>query len=134
MSAVFDLSVYSIVRTIPRGRVMTYGAIGALLPAPAGLHPDAFRRIRARWVGYALARAPDDVPWQRVVNSAGRISPRIAGGVELQRALLRHEGVRTDAGGCLDLDRFRWSPPASWVARHVGSRISAPSRRRSGGG
>ena len=113
---------------------MTYGAIGALLPAPAGLHPDAFRRIRARWVGYALTRAPDDVPWQRVVNSAGRISPRIAGGVELQRALLRHEGVRTDAGGRLDLDRFRWSPSARWIARHTGSRISAPSRRRSGGG
>jgi alkylated DNA nucleotide flippase Atl1 len=113
---------------------MTYGAIGALLPAPAGLRPDAFRRIRARWVGYALARAPDDVPWQRVVNSAGRISPRISGGLEFQRALLRHEGVRTNAEGGLDLDRFRWSPSATWIARHTGSRISAPSQRRQGGG
>ena len=134
MPATFDRGVYTIVRAIPRGRVMTYGAIGALLPAPAGLRPDAFRRIRARWVGYALARAPDDVPWQRVVNSVGRISPRITGGLELQRALLRHEGVRTDAVGHLDLDRFRWSPSARWIAKHTGSRISAPPRRRSGGG
>ena len=134
MPATFDRGVYTIVRAIPRGRVMTYGAIGALLPAPAGLHPETFRRIRARWVGYALARAPDDVPWQRVVNSAGRISPRIAGGVELQRALLRHEGVRTDAGGRLDLVRFGWSPSATWMARRAGSRFAAPRGRRSGGG
>ena len=113
---------------------MTYGAIGALLPAPAGIHPDAFRRIRARWVGYALARAPEDVPWQRVVNSAGRISPRITGGLEFQRALLRHEGVRTDADGHLDLERFHWSPSARWIAKHTGSLISAPPRRRKGGG
>lgn len=134
MPVTFDRSVYAIVRAIPPGRVMTYGAIGALLPAPAGLRPEAFRRIRARWVGYALARAPDDVPWQRVVNAAGRISPRITGGVELQRSLLRHEGVRTDAGGRLDLGKFGWSPSATWMARHGGSRFSAPRTGRSGGG
>ncbi len=118
--------VYRVVRCIPSGCVATYGQIARLLGQPHA----------ARTVGWALQALPEGsgVPWQRVVNSAGCISPRIAGGVELQRALLRHEGVRTDAGGCLDLDRFRWSPPASWVARHVGPRISAPARRRSDGG
>ncbi len=118
MPSAFDQGVFAIVRRIPPGRVMTYGAIGGLLPAPDGVSASAFRRIRARWVGYALARAPDDVPWQRVVGATGRISPRLAGGIELQRALLRREGVRTDALGGVDLDRFAWSPSRAWLARH----------------
>lgn len=134
MPAAFDQKVYAIVRAIPRGRVMTYGAIGELLPTPPTQKPFAFRRIRARWVGYALARAPVDVPWQRVVNAAGRVSPRVAGGVEVQRALLRQEGVRTDRAGRLDLDRLRWSPSSPWLARHRLVVTSGPTRRHPRGG
>lgn len=89
---------------------MTYGSIAGLLPAPASLEPFAFRRIRARWVGYAMASAPDDVPWQRVVNSLGRISPRPGFGPAEQRARLRDEGVRFRRDGSIDLARYGWSP------------------------
>lgn len=132
MPSAFDRGVFAVVRRIPAGRVMTYGAIGGLLPAPGGVSAAAFRRIRARWVGYALARAPDDVPWQRVVGATGRISPRLAGGVELQRALLRREGVRTDAAGHVDLDRFAWSPSRAWLIRH--GYVPVPPPRSSGHG
>jgi methylated-DNA-protein-cysteine methyltransferase-like protein len=112
---------------------MTYGDIASLLPQPSGLSAAAFRRIRARWVGYAMARCPDDVPWHRVVGSTGRISPRLAGGVELQRALLRREGVRVDAAARVDLDRFAWSPSQAWLRRH-GFIVSPPLQRRPHGG
>ncbi|HSB89170.1 MAG TPA: MGMT family protein [Anaerolineales bacterium] len=133
MPSAFDQGVFAIVRRIPSGRVMTYGDIASLLPQPSGLSAAAFRRIRARWVGYAMARCPDDVPWHRVVGATGRISPRLAGGVELQRALLRREGIRVDAAGRVDLDRFAWSPSQAWLRRH-GFVAPPPLRRRPHGG
>lgn len=65
---------------------------------------------QARQVGYALAALQrDDVPWQRVVNAKGEISPRSHGGYdELQRELLEEEGVEFSVRGRIDLSRFRW--------------------------
>jgi methylated-DNA-protein-cysteine methyltransferase-like protein len=84
--------------------VATYGQIAAL----AGL-PGA-----ARQVGYAMAALPDgsDVPWQRVINARGEVSPRSgAGWVEgYQRHLLEEEGVAFDPEGRVDLRRFAWEP------------------------
>jgi methylated-DNA-protein-cysteine methyltransferase-like protein len=47
-----------------------------------------------------------------VINAEGRISLRRAdsGGGVLQRMLLEREGVRFDAGGRTDLERYRWNP------------------------
>ena len=89
------------VRKIPRGRVATYGQIAEL----AGLEGHA------RQVGYALHNLPDrsDVPWHRVVNAKGEISPRSAGDShELQRMLLEAERVSLDARGRIDLKHYRW--------------------------
>ena len=97
-------------KRIPRGRVTTYGAIAALIPAPAGIDPLAYRRIRARWVGYAMAAASEAIPWQRVVNARGCISPRPGFAVAWQQARLRGEGIRFSANGRLDLERYAWSP------------------------
>ena len=94
--------IWRIVRKIPRGRVATYGQIAEL----AGLDGHA------RQVGYALHNLPEDssVPWHRVINAKGEISPRSAGDShELQRLLLEGEGVRVDARGRIDLRVFRWS-------------------------
>jgi methylated-DNA-protein-cysteine methyltransferase-like protein len=89
------------VRKIPRGRVATYGQIAVL----AGLEGHA------RQVGYALHNLPprSNVPWHRVVNARGEISPRSAGDShELQRLLLEAEGVEMDLRGRIDLKVFRW--------------------------
>lgn len=95
--------VYAVVRSIPSGRVATYGQIAAL----AGLGRGA------RQVGYALHALPaeHDVPWQRVVNARGEISLSHDAG-HWQRGLLESEGVQFDARGRIDLSRYRWEEDA----------------------
>jgi methylated-DNA-protein-cysteine methyltransferase related protein len=95
------LKIYHAVKRIPRGRVASYGQIATL----AGLDGHA------RQVGYALHALPSklDVPWHRVVNAKGEISPRSSGDShELQRLLLEEEGVELDLRGRIDLRRFGW--------------------------
>jgi methylated-DNA-protein-cysteine methyltransferase-like protein len=89
---------------------MTYGTIAAQIPPPDGIDPLAYRRIRARWVGYAMASAPDDVPWQRVVNAKGGVSLKEGFGPDLQRSLLASEGIRLTPEGRVNLDHYGWSP------------------------
>lgn len=91
--------IYTLVRQIPPGRVATYGSIARLLGCTA------------RTVGFAMAALPPghDVPWQRVINSQGRVSPRTDGdGALVQRLLLEAEGVRFDSRGRVDLGLFGW--------------------------
>ena len=95
------LEIYRVVKRIPRGRVASYGQIATL----AGLDGHA------RQVGYALHALPSalGIPWHRVVNAKGEISPRSAGDShELQRLLLEEEGVELDLRGRIDLKRFGW--------------------------
>jgi methylated-DNA-protein-cysteine methyltransferase related protein len=96
--------IYAVVAAIPEGRVATYGQVAAL----AGLAGHA------RQVGYALHALPDgaELPWQRVINARGEISPRSGPGWEegYQRHLLEEEGVAFDTAGRVDLRRFRWEP------------------------
>jgi methylated-DNA-protein-cysteine methyltransferase-like protein len=99
----FYEAVYALVRDIPSGRVMTYGQVAAVLGAPRA----------ARAVGYAM-RACDghDVPWQRVINRHGGISPRGEGeGALLQRELLEQEGVVFRDDDTCALKSYVWSPP-----------------------
>lgn len=113
----FRQLVYQIVRAIPAGRVMTYGSIGALIPPPAGVDPIGYRRIRARWVGYALADCPDELPWHRVVNAAGKISLRHGLGPRVQQELLSQEGIELDHAQRVDLPKLAWEPSPSWLRR-----------------
>lgn len=98
----FTNGVYRIVRRVPRGRVVSYGGVAAMLGAPRA----------ARAVGAVMRSLPDasDVPWWRVVNGNGAISRRGAGpGAQVQRALLEAEGVRFDRRGRIDWRRFGWN-------------------------
>ena len=98
--------IYSVVRRIPSGRVATYGQVAQL--AGLGGH--------ARQVGYALHALATErpVPWHRVINSRGEVSPRKEPGSDLfQRECLEREGVGFNAAGRIDLTRFRWKPRAS---------------------
>jgi methylated-DNA-protein-cysteine methyltransferase-like protein len=109
-SAFFRARVYEIVAAIPPGRVMTYGAIASLIPVPPGSDWLGYRRIRARWVGYALADCDEDLPWHRVVNAQGGISLRRGHGPHIQRNLLRQEGVVFNERGRVDLRVYAWLP------------------------
>jgi methylated-DNA-protein-cysteine methyltransferase-like protein len=104
--------VYAWVRQIPAGQVASYGQIARLIPPPEGVDLLSYQRVSARWVGAAMRTAPDDVPWQRVINSQGKISlPPGSPSADEQRALLEGEGVAFDARGRVDLRRFGWRGP-----------------------
>lgn len=76
--------VYRLVKQIPRGRVLTYGALARALRLPGG----------ARSAGRAMAATPSGkgIPWHRVVGERGRILIREPY-ASLQRRLLESEGV-----------------------------------------
>lgn len=99
-------AIWRTVSRIPRERVATYGQIAAL----------AGRSGQPRLAGYALRCTPEGsgIPWHRVVNAQGRISPRapsiVGGEGNLQRALLEAEGVVFDRTGRIDLKRYLWKP------------------------
>ena len=95
--------IYEVVRSIPEGRVATYGQVAALAGIPG----------HARQVGYALNALPDEsgVPWQRVINARGEISKRMDPQYEwIQKTLLEEEGVQFDARGRVPLPEYRWQP------------------------
>ncbi len=93
---------YDIVALVPPGRVVTYGQVAELAGYPG----------RARQVGYALAGLPEelDVPWHRVINAQGKVSPRADGGFHrMQYDMLVAEGIAL-CDERIDLRRYRWQP------------------------
>ena len=100
-----------VVQEIPSGQVATYGQIAWIVGAAT-----------PRMAGHALAGLPadTDMPWQRVVNARGGISPRgDPMATDRQRKLLMEEGVRFEADGCIDLDRYGWAgPDPVWLEAH----------------
>lgn len=112
--------IYRVISRIPRGRVASYGQIATL----AGIDGHA------RQVGYALHNLPSgaDVPWHRVVNARGEVSLRTTSDShELQRMLLEAEGVRFNARGRVDMEKFRWNGRAP-RARVPSSRLTRRNR------
>ena len=104
MSASPYARIYAVVQRIPRGKVATYGQVAELAGIPR----------HARQVGYAMHALPhgSDVPWHRVVNAKGEVSPRsVAEWADIQRDLLEDEEVYLDARGRIDLRQHRWRPP-----------------------
>ncbi len=99
--------VWEQVYEIPVGKVATYGQIMKLLPQPEGVSEDDYKMSASRWVGLAMAACSDDVPWQRVVNSQGKIShPEAA----KQKKRLEEEGVLF-LKDKLNLDEYQWRGP-----------------------
>lgn len=98
----FYEQVYAVVKRVPKGKVTSYGRVASMLGRPNA----------ARAVGYALSALKDqehDVPWQRVINSQGRISivNREHSGNE-QARLLREEGVEVSEDLRVDFAVYLW--------------------------
>lgn len=96
--------IYAAVARVPRGCVATYGQIARMAGMPR----------HARLVGYALHALAEDncLPWYRIINARGQISERADGtaAARAQRRLLEREGIRFEADGTIDLQRYRWQP------------------------
>ena len=93
--------VFRFVQRIPRGRVLTYGALAKALRLPGG----------ARSAGRAMAATPSGkgIPWHRVIGERGKILIREPY-ASLQRKLLESEGVMLIESR-VDLKRHLWKPP-----------------------
>jgi len=98
----FTRKVKQIIKQIPRGKVATYGQIAAY----AG-NPRAVRQVV--WILNSSSRK-DKLPWHRVVNRQGRISLKPNHGYEIQKMLLKKEGVEFDKNDVIDFERYLWTP------------------------
>lgn len=105
---VYYEQVWKLVRQIPYGKVATYGQIAEMIPPPDSIEQEAYKALSPRWVGNAMAACPPDVPWQRVINSQGKISTRP--GATQQRQLLEAEGVLF-VKDKINLKLFQWHDP-----------------------
>jgi len=115
-AAAWFAAVYQAVQEIPRGRVTSYGHIATLVGYPE----------RPRQVGVCLKHLPsassqpnarynsDTVPWQRVINSKGVISPRGTNGAAHHETALVQEGVQVERGNLgertVDFKVYGWFP------------------------
>ena len=91
--------IYEVVKSIPEGRVATYGQVALLAGNPRW----------ARVVGYALHVNPEPgiIPCHRVVNREGKVAPGFAfGGEGVQRQLLESEGIVFETDGRIDLEKY----------------------------
>jgi methylated-DNA-protein-cysteine methyltransferase-like protein len=93
--------IYKIASQVPYGKVISYGQIARM----AGCGP--------RVVGYAMAALKSgsypEIPWQRVINSQGKVSVHGDGvGNAMQFELLQGEGVQFDSEGRLAGSEFWW--------------------------
>jgi len=115
--------VYRLVQRIPRGRVLTYGALAKALRLPGG----------ARTAGRAMASTPSGkgIPWHRVVGERGKILIRGPYAM-LQKKLLESEGVKLIESR-VQLNLHAWKPPVTTRAsgKQAPSKArKAPARRR----
>lgn len=100
MASAFTEKVYALARSIPKGKVATYGQLAALAGNPRA----------ARAVGSAMRCNPDipKTPCHRVVASDGSLTGYSAGqGVATKRKMLIDEGV-SFKGTKVDLARSQW--------------------------
>jgi methylated-DNA-protein-cysteine methyltransferase-like protein len=100
--------VYRLVQQIPRGRVLTYGALARALRLPGG----------ARSAGRAMSQAPSGkgIPWHRVLGAGGKILIREPH-ASLQRKLLESEGVPV-VESRIDLKAHLWKPVPKPKPKH----------------
>jgi methylated-DNA-protein-cysteine methyltransferase-like protein len=94
--------VIKAIKSVPRGKVATYGLLALVAGNPRG----------SRQVAWALhsVTEKEKLPWHRVINRQGKISLPKSAGYEMQKELLIEEGVTFDPEDRIDLDRFLWKP------------------------
>ena len=100
--------IYAVVKTIPKGKVATYGQVAALAGNPRW----------SRVVGYALHvnPQPGKIPCHRVVTRNGELAKAFAfGGENMQRLLLEEEGVEFLTDGRVNLSLCLWNGEDTYI-------------------
>lgn len=100
---IYDI-IYDLVRSVPKGRVTTYGAVAAAIGAKSG----------ARLVGYAMNHCEGlkpKVPAHRVVNRVGLLTGKHHfNPPEKMEQLLKKEGIKVKDDKVQDFDKVFWDP------------------------
>ncbi|UUZ89935.1 MGMT family protein [Paenibacillus sp. P25] len=99
---IFTERVIDIIRSIPEGKVMTYGQIAGCAGSPRGAR-QVVRILHSMSKKHRL-------PWHRVVGANGEISRAGEEAFEMQTFLLRSEGVEIENGRFIRLDEYRFHP------------------------
>jgi methylated-DNA-protein-cysteine methyltransferase-like protein len=98
----FTQRVIKAIKTVPRGKVATYGLIALVAGNPRGSRQVA-------WILHSVTEK-EKLPWHRLINRQGKISLPKGAGYEMQKELLVEEGIAFDRDDRIDLDRFLWQP------------------------
>jgi methylated-DNA-protein-cysteine methyltransferase related protein len=93
--------IIAVLKSIPRGKVASYGTVASL----AGLRNGARQVVRILHSN----SEKENLPWYRLLRKDGSIALPPGEGFELQKSLLKKEGVAVSAEGKVDLGRFGWS-------------------------
>lgn len=96
----FTESVIEIIKSIPKGKVQTYGGISRLAGSPFG----------ARQVVRILSSMSEkhNLPWHRVINSKGELPQMNSEMFIEQIELLRKEKIKVSVDGKVDLKKYLW--------------------------
>jgi len=97
----FTQQLVELIKSIPEGKVSTYGTIALM----AG-HPHGARSVTR--IIHSMSRK-HNLPWYRIINAKGQISLPRSNGYEEQKALLEAEGIDFGLKDRVDLKRFLWS-------------------------
>jgi len=95
----FTQDIIKIIKSVPSGKVLTYGLVAKLAGNPRGA-----REVSR--VLHSLTRK-FDLPWHRIINSKGVISIKFEGR-DQQRMLLEREGVEFSTNQKIDLKKYIW--------------------------
>lgn len=98
MNSHFRQEIERLLKTVPVGRVTTYGDL-----ASVSGHPGA-----ARLVGGVAHFGGDELPWHRIVNRFGGLASGYPGGREVQARLLAQEGVEIHDYVVVGFADLRW--------------------------
>ncbi|MBM7652629.1 MGMT family protein [Neobacillus cucumis] len=98
----FTENVIEIIRSIPAGKVMTYGQIATLAGSPRAAR-QVVRVLHSMSKKYKL-------PWHRVINSKGQIALSDDEFYHEQLFSLESEGVEFGLNGVIDLARYQYHP------------------------
>lgn len=102
MPTEFTQRVINVIKSIPRGKVMTYGLV-----AKAAGSPRAARQVVR--ILHSMSEK-EKLPWHRVINSEGKIALKSKAGYEIQHALMVKERIKFDLYGKIDLDKYLHIP------------------------
>jgi methylated-DNA-protein-cysteine methyltransferase-like protein len=92
-----------IIKSIPHGKVMTYGQVARICGQPRGAR-QVVRILHSMSEKY-------DLPWYRVINSKGEIGERASEMVSLQKDFLECEGILFAGIRVLSLEKSIFEPP-----------------------